>query len=164
MSDHYSEFVQSSVGRKIAQNLGLPLPTTLERFKEGQAPITGRVIFGSSLNGFAGSIAKILANTQAQVFMDAAQSASAALTQAHISASAFTAEQTYKVAIFDASGIQSVDDLKQVYTFFHPIARSIEKSGRVVVLGLPPEQCQSIAQSRGAACVGRLCKISGKRI
>ena len=148
MSDHYSEFVQSSVGRKIAQNLGLPLPTTLERFKEGQAPITGRVIFGSSLNGaLAGSIAKILANTQAQVFMDAAQSASAALTQAHISASAFTAEQTYKVAIFDASGIQSADDLKQVYTFFHPIARSIEKSGRVVVLGLPPEQCQSIAQA-----------------
>ena len=92
MSDHYSEFVQSSVGRKIAQNLGLPLPTTLERFKEGQAPITGRVIFGSSLNGaLASSIAKILANTQAQVFMDAAQSASAALTQAHISASAFTA-------------------------------------------------------------------------
>lgn len=47
MSDHYSEFVQNPLGRKIAQNLGLPIPVNLERYKEGQAPITGSVILES---------------------------------------------------------------------------------------------------------------------
>lgn len=46
MSDHYSEFVQNPLGRKIAQNLGLPMPINLERYKDGQAPVTGSVIFG----------------------------------------------------------------------------------------------------------------------
>ena len=133
MSDHYSEFVQNPLGRKIAQNLGLPMPISLERYKDEQAPVTGSVIFGVSENAvLANDIAKVLANVQADVYLDPNESARDALQNAQIDAEQFGANQYFKVAIFDASGINTTHELKQVYNFFHPIARSIDRSGRVI--------------------------------
>ena len=37
--------------------------------------------------------------------------------------------------VFDATGIESVGDLKQLYNFFHPRIRSIRSNGRLVVVG-----------------------------
>lgn len=52
------------------------------------------------------------------------------------------------MALFDASGIRNVEkELKQVYEFFHPIARVIEKSGRVIIVGIDPKFCNSIEQA-----------------
>ena len=148
MSDRYSDFVQSPMGKKVAQNLGLPMPVTLERYKDGQAPITGSVLFGASQNAIAsGAIAEFLSNVKADVYLDSEKTAQTAITANHITAKNFVADALYKVAIFDATGIGNVAKLKQVYNFFHPIARSIEKSGRVIVVGLPPEKCDSVEQS-----------------
>lgn len=147
MSDRYSDFVQSAMGKKVAQNLGLPMPVTLERYKEGQLPITGSVIFGKSNNALLSeTIDHILTKLNATVFNQA------------------ETEQTYKVAIFDASGIQNTDELKQVYQFFHPIARSIEKSGRVIIVGLPPEQCETIAQATAQRALEGFTKSLGKEL
>ena len=101
MSDHYSEFVQNPLGRKIAQNLGLPMPINLERYKDGQAPVTGSVIFGVSENAvLADDIAKVLANVQADVYLDPNESARDALQNAQIDAEQFGTNQYFKVAIF----------------------------------------------------------------
>lgn len=148
MSDRYSDFVQSGLGRKVAQNLGLPMPIQLERYKEGQPVVTGTVIFGQSQNAIASeTIAKFLQNIQATVSVDGNNSAKSTLDNSQINAQAFDAVAQYKVAIFDATGIKNVAELKQVYDFFHPIARSIEKSGRVIVVGVPPEKCDSVEQA-----------------
>lgn len=163
MSDHYSEFVQNPLGRKIAQNLGLPMPISLERYKDEQAPITGSVIFGASENAImANDIAKVLANVQADVYLDANESARDAIQNAQIEAEQFGANQYFKVAIFDASGINTTHELKQVYNFFHPIARSIDRSGRVIVIGLPPEKCTSIAQAAAQRALEGFVKSVGK--
>lgn len=148
MSDHYSEFVQSNIGRMVAQKLGLPMPTQLQRYQAGQAPITGKVIVGVSENAIADhAIAQFLKNTKATVVLDSNHSAQTTLEQNALNASAFDPIGHYKVAIFDATGIKTVKELKQVYRFFHPIARSIEKSGRVIVVGIAPEHCESIEQA-----------------
>lgn len=163
MSDHYSEFVKSPLGRKVAQNLGLPMPVSLERYQEGQAPVTGSVIFGASEHApIADEVAKVLANIKADVYLDAKQSAIAHLQAINLDAKPYAADQYYKVAIFDASGINTTADLKQVYDFFHPIARSIEKSGRVIVIGLPPEKCTSIAQAAAQRALEGFVKSVGK--
>lgn len=163
MADQYSAFVKSPIGRKIAQNLGLPMPISLERYQEGQAPITGSVIFGTSENApVANDIAKVLANIKAEVYLDANQSASQVLKDHHIDAQPYTPDQYFKVAIFDASGIKTTEALKQVYDFFHPIARSIEKSGRVIVIGLPPEKCTTIAQAAAQRALEGFVKSVGK--
>lgn len=163
MSDRYSEFVQSGMGRKVAQNLGLPMPVVLERYKDGQAPITGSVIVGASQDAtLTQAIASVLVNTQAEVYLDDKQTASAALATTSLSAKQFKADAQYKVAIFDASGIHDTDGLKQVYDFFHPIARSIARSGRVIVLGVPPEDCTSIEQAAAQRALEGFTKSVGK--
>jgi 3-oxoacyl-[acyl-carrier protein] reductase len=41
--------------------------------------------------------------------------------------------------LFDASGLATPEDLRGLYDFFHPRLREIGRSGRVLVLGRPPE-------------------------
>jgi 3-oxoacyl-[acyl-carrier protein] reductase len=41
--------------------------------------------------------------------------------------------------LFDASGLAVPEDLRGLYDFFHPRIREIGRSGRVIVLGRPPE-------------------------
>lgn len=100
---------------------------------------------------------------QADVYLDANESARDALQNAQIEAQPFGANQYFKVAIFDASGIKTTHELKQVYNFFHPIARSIDRSGRVIVIGLPPEKCTSIAQASAQRALEGFVKSVGKR-
>lgn len=167
MSDRYSEFVQSGVGRKVAQNLGLPMPIMLERYRDGQAPITGSVIVGTSQGALFGqTIAQILANINQQasveIFLDEKKSAATVLTAEGLAPQDYRADGYFKVAIFDASGISDTDGLKQVYDFFHPIARAIEKSGRVIIVGLPPESCESIEQAAAQRALEGFVKSVGK--
>src|SRR5213078_217406 len=44
--------------------------------------------------------------------------------------------------VFDATGVTDPARLREVYDFFHPVIRSVGPSGRVVVLGTPPEQVE----------------------
>lgn len=171
MSDHYSEFVQSGFGKKIAQNLGLPMPVNLERYEAGQPPITGRVMFGTSNNAIATpTLAKILANLKAEVTINCADTSvnnnqlalNDMLTAAGITASPTQPDERYKVALFDATGIANVAELKQVYEFFHPIARSIEKSGRVIIVGLSPQSCDHIEQAAVQRGLDGFAKSVGK--
>lgn len=148
MSDRYSDFVKSGLGKTVAKNLGLPMPITLERYKDGQAPITGSVLFGASKNAVASdAVAQFLANTNAEVYLDSEKTTHDSLAKVGITGKNYVADSLYKVAIFDATGISNVGELKQVYHFFHPIARSIGKSGRVIIVGFTPEKCDSIEKS-----------------
>jgi 3-oxoacyl-[acyl-carrier protein] reductase len=49
------------------------------------------------------------------------------------------AEGKHGALVFDATGITDPKLLREVYKFFHPVIRKVVPSGRVVVLGTPPE-------------------------
>lgn len=148
MSDRYGDFVQSSIGKKVAKNLGLPLPVELDRFESGQRLVRGSVLIGRANGGdqsLSQAITGVLSKLQAEVFANSGDSIKSALDGAGIHAKTATDDETkFKVLIFDASNVANTDDLKQVYEFFHKVARRVQMSGRVIVLGRPPEDLDDI--------------------
>ncbi|TXD98140.1 3-oxoacyl-ACP reductase [Psychrobacter frigidicola] len=143
MSDRYGSFVQSSIGKKVAKNLGLPLPVSLDRFESGQRLVRGSVLIDSAIGEdkrVSESVARILSELHAEVFVNSSDGVKDALANAGIEAKADTgSDDKFKILLFDASNISNVDELKQVYEFFHLVARRVEKSGRVIIIGRPPE-------------------------
>lgn len=151
MSDRYGEFVQSPLGKKVAKNLGLPLPTKLDRFEAGEKVVRGSVLFGSASgedSSVSEAIASILNNLHAEVFVTDKDTHKEALSTAGLDAkNSKENSDKYKVLVFDASNISHAPDLKEMYDFFHPVARKVEKSGRVIIVGRPPEECETIGET-----------------
>lgn len=151
MNDRYGEFVQSNLGKKLAKNLGLPLPVELERFDMGKPLVRGDVLVGSAVgddHSLSDAVARILADVHANVYVNASDGIKDALANASVDAKADTGgKDKYKVVVFDATNINNADELTTIYEFFHPIARRIDKSGRVIVLGRPPEELDDIQAS-----------------
>lgn len=166
MSDRYGDFVQSSIGKKVAKNLGLPLPVSLDRFESGQRLVRGSVLVGSATgddNRVGESIARILSELHAEVFVNSRDSIKDALADANVEAKANTgSEGKFKVLLFDATNISNAEDLKQVYEFFHFIARRVEKSGRVIIIGRPPEEITDIETALAQRALEGFVKSVGK--
>jgi 3-oxoacyl-[acyl-carrier protein] reductase len=124
LSDRYQQLIETPPGRFVSKQLGLPQPERLRRYEPGQALLDGPALLGGD-GALLGPVRDTL---------------TAAKEEAH---ETFKEGLDYGALVFDASGIQSTADLKQLYDFFHPTIRSVRPSGRVLVLGRPPESCES---------------------
>ncbi|SNT69530.1 3-oxoacyl-ACP reductase [Psychrobacter sp. LV10R520-6] len=166
MSDRYGDFVQSSLGKKVAKNLGLPLPVNLDRFESGQRLVRGSVLVGSATGDdkrISESVARIFSDLHAEVFVNSSDSIKDALADADIEAKANTGgDDKFKVLLFDASNISNADELKQVYEFFHTVARRVERSGRVIIIGRPPEAIDDIENALAQRALEGFVKSVGK--
>ena len=166
MSDRYGDFVQSSIGRKVAKNLGLPMPVELDRFDSGQPSVRGSVLVGRAdgdNTAISESVARILSDLHADVFVNSRDAVKDALADAGVKAKANTGgDDKFKVLLFDASNISNADELKQVYEFFHAVARRVEKSGRVIVIGRPPEDLKDIEAALAQRSLEGFVKSVGK--
>ena len=166
MSDRYGDFVQSSIGKKVAKNLGLPQPVSLDRFESGQRLVRGSVLVGRAEGddmSVSNSVARILSDLHAEVYVNSRDDAKDALIEAGIEAKANTgSKDKFKVLLFDASNISNADQLKQVYEFFHHVARSVEKSGRVVIIGRPPEDIDDVQTALAQRSLEGFVKSVGK--
>lgn len=166
MLDRYGDFVQSSIGRKVAKNLGLPMPVELDRFDSGQPSVRGSVLVGRAdgdNTAISESVARILSDLHADVFVNSRDAVKDALADAGVKAKANTGgDDKFKVLLFDASNISNADELKQVYEFFHAVARRVEKSGRVIVIGRPPEDLKDIEAALAQRSLEGFVKSVGK--
>lgn len=140
MSDRYGELVQSGIGKTIAKNLGLPTPVALERHRAGQPILTGEVLAGFTDSFVQSAVMDLLNELHANVsvdksVIDATSQFKGVLTDAD--AKRADDHARFKVVVFDASGIDSIDKLRKLYDFFQPIARKIKSSGRVIIIGRP---------------------------
>ncbi len=166
MSDRYGDFVQSSIGRKVAKNLGLPMPVELDRFDSGQPSVRGSVLVGRAdgdNTAISESVARILSDLHADVFVNSRDAVKDALADAGVKAKANTGgDDKFKVLLFDASNISNADELKKVYEFFHAVARRVEKSGRVIVIGRPPEDLKDIEAALAQRSLEGFVKSVGK--
>jgi 3-oxoacyl-[acyl-carrier protein] reductase len=66
--------------------------------------------------------------------------------------------------VFDASGIADTAGLRALYDFFHPVIRSLRSSGRVIVLGSPPELCPSAREATAQQALEGFVRSLGKEI
>jgi 3-oxoacyl-[acyl-carrier protein] reductase len=125
MADRYQQLINTPIGKIVSKQVGLPTPVTLERYEPGQPVVSGPVLLGAAPGGrLADSIQRFLGDAGAEVVGGPPVS-----------------EQTFKAIVFDASGIGSSEDLREAWSFFHPVIRRVQASGRVIVLGSPPEDC-----------------------
>ncbi|MFC6094310.1 3-oxoacyl-ACP reductase [Saccharothrix lopnurensis] len=132
--DRYQSFANSGFGRFVVGRLGLPHPHPLRRHVPGQPPLDGPVLLGGG-------------GRLVEPVRSALGSMGARVVEAGPEAGSGSGAGRYAALVFDASGIDSVERLRELHGFFHPVIRSLGPSGRVVVLGTSPEQAVSrIAQ------------------
>ncbi|GLZ37480.1 3-oxoacyl-ACP reductase [Actinokineospora sp. NBRC 105648] len=122
MTDRYQQFSTSGVGRLLVRRLGLPDPTPLRRYRPGAPALDGPALVGGAPGGrLLDHLGTVLKSAGIEV--------------------AATADGVRPGAlVFDATGVTTVERLRELYNFFHPVIRGLGTCGRVVVLGTPPER------------------------
>lgn len=149
MTDQYQRFAHSALGKRIIKNLGLPSPTSLERYTHPIPVVSGAVLFATTQHAlFSTEIARILHAIHANSFCMADDVLSQQFTaQAGLNISLYNTEQRttkFKAVIFDASGIQTLEQLQQLYAFFNPIVRQVAQSGRIIIIGQHPNTTSTL--------------------
>jgi 3-oxoacyl-[acyl-carrier protein] reductase len=66
--------------------------------------------------------------------------------------------------VFDATGISSAAELHEAWAFFHPTIRRVRNSGRVVVLGTPPEAAGGARAATAQRALEGLTRSIGKEV
>jgi 3-oxoacyl-[acyl-carrier protein] reductase len=123
MADRYQQFTKTPLGKFVVPKLGLPSPATLRRHQPGQPALEGPALLGASPGG---RLEKTLRDQLGEAGIDVV----------------IAAGDRHAALVFDATGVTDPARLREVYDFFHPVIRSVGPSGRVVVLGTPPEQVE----------------------
>jgi 3-oxoacyl-[acyl-carrier protein] reductase len=144
MTDRYTSFANSGAGRAIVSRLGLPNPPRLRRHHPDDPVATGPVVVGGG-DGLAETVLQILGGARVTVLTDAPP------TDVRLAG-----------LVYDASGITSSARLRGLYDFFHPLARSLQSCGRVVVLGRPPEECDNPAEGTAQTALEGFVRSVGK--
>ena len=132
--------------------------------------IDGPVLLGAARGSrLSPAIARVLAAIDADVHTPVGNEVRTAAADAGLEASIFNAEvapsdQTFKALVFDASGIASSDELHEAWAFFHPTIRRVQRSGRVIVLGTPPEACDAPPEAIAQRALEGLVRSIGKEV
>ncbi|MGH8493651.1 MAG: 3-oxoacyl-ACP reductase [Moraxellaceae bacterium] len=150
MSDRYTQFANSPLGRLLAKNLGLPQPVKLDRYEAGAPVISGSVRFGAANSGsIATAVEGVLKNIGASV------------NNGPVSAES---DVKFKAVIFDASGVKDSTDLIKVYEFFKPVMRNLENCARLIVIGLTPEAAESPRYATAQRALEGFTRSLGKEV
>ncbi|MEW2426965.1 3-oxoacyl-ACP reductase [Micromonospora sp. NPDC047644] len=146
MTDRYASFVQSAAGRALVKRLGLPDPPRLRRHHPGDPLLAGPALLGAATGGrLAEPVTRILTAAGIELADPAAATS-----------------QRYGALLFDATGITDSTELRQLYDFFHPQARAVLPSGRVIVLGTPPQECPTPREATAQRALDGLVRSIGK--
>lgn len=153
MGDRYASFANSGPGRALVKRLGLPNPPRLRRFRPGDPLVPGPVLLDAAPGGrLRELVIKLLqaADVELRDHATAVPDPATGRTPANAA------------LIFDATGITDSTGLRALYDFFHPHARSLHPCGRVIVLGTPPEACNSPREATAQRALEGLTRSIGK--
>ncbi len=139
MTDRYANFAHSGAGKFFIRRLGLPDPPKLRRHDPNTPLIDGQVIVNGG-GRLVEPVRKLLEKLGAPL-----EGPTAAL-------------------VFDATAIVDTDGLRALYDFFHPLIRTLRSSGRVVVLGSPPELCATAREATAQRALEGFVRSVGKEI
>ncbi|CAN7246317.1 3-oxoacyl-ACP reductase [Caballeronia sp. LjRoot29] len=152
MKDRYLDFVNSPFGASVARSIGLPQPEVLRRHAQGRAEFDGIAAIGAgpSPTLFEPLITLLtalgmtsVAHESALGWLPVAAKHGAMSGRFEPRSAGAPPNDRVQALIFDATGITDSTQLHALYGFFHDAIRSVAKSGRIVVLGLPPRSSAS---------------------
>jgi len=170
MSDRYQQLVNTPIGKIVSKQIGLPAPVKLERYERGQPVVSGPVLLGAAPGGrLSGAIAKVLGAIEAEVHTPLQEDVRTAAADAGVQARVWNAEaapedETFKALVFDATGITDSTQLHEAWAFFHPTIRRVRRSGRVLVLGTPPDDCRNPRQATAQQALEGFVRSIGKEV
>jgi 3-oxoacyl-[acyl-carrier protein] reductase len=173
VSDPYLQFVNSPPGAAIARQLGLPRPVRLERHRLGDPVIRGRVLLGgarasSGAEGLLKEIVAVLREARCELATGSEARLRGLVAQAGMDATVFNGEapgnQRMKALVYDASAIADSRDLVEMHGFLHGSVRQLERCGRVIVFGTPPEDCGSVRQATAQRALEGFTRSLAKEI
>jgi 3-oxoacyl-[acyl-carrier protein] reductase len=173
MADRYQQLINTTIGRIVSKQVGLPAPVRLERWDSdapNQPVINGPVLLGAAPGGRLGEpVARVLVSIGAETHTPMLDELRAAAAEAALDARVFNPdvappEQTFKALMFDATGITSTDQLREAWAFFHPTIRRVRQSGRVVVLGTPPEDAAAPPEAVAQRALEGLTRSIAKEV
>jgi 3-oxoacyl-[acyl-carrier protein] reductase len=128
MADLYAQLTRSPIGSQLSDLLGLPKPARLRRYEPGQPLVDGPVYLTGAPGGrLLDAATKVV------------HAAGGHLTDMPLADD----DGRYGGVVFDATGITDSTQLRALYDELHPVVRRIRPSGRVVILGTPPEATDS---------------------
>ncbi|MFS8479663.1 MAG: 3-oxoacyl-ACP reductase [Micromonosporaceae bacterium] len=151
MSDRYTSFAHSGPGRAIVKRLGLPNPPRLRRWREGDPVVSGPVLVGG-----AGRVSDALRKV-----LDAIGAETRTADQSDARAAGEESAR-FAALVYDATAITDSGQLRGLYDFFHPYARSLHTCGRVIVVGTPPELCETPAETIAQRALEGFVRSVGK--
>src|SRR5919199_2524317 len=169
MADRYQQLTQSLPGRFITKRLGLPQPVPLRRYEPGQPLLHGPALVGAAPGGrLLEAVAQVLQATGSEAYVTPQDEPRVAETASTLGPTVWNADQngdlSFAAQIFDASGVSSTEELKELYNFFHPVIRRIDQSGRVLVLATPPEMSGTPRQAVAQRAIEGFTRSVGKEI
>ena len=121
MAFSYSSFVSGGLGKQLASSLGLPQPSRLRRHDPKKSLIPGAVLV-------AGHDEAPLV-PQVRTWLEAARVAVATVPSTSVAG-----------VVVDLTGIESPEDLETLRATVAPALKTLQGSGRIIVLGRPPER------------------------
>jgi 3-oxoacyl-[acyl-carrier protein] reductase len=144
VADRYQQLINTPIGQIVSKQVGLPNSVKLERYQPGQPVIDGPVLLGAApASHHAGALESLLKGIGADVV---------------------PAGESFKALVFDATGIASSEELTEAWSFFHPRIRQVRNSGRVIVLGTPPEVCKTPPAAIAQRALEGLVRSIGKEV
>ncbi len=145
MAFSYGSFVSSGLGKTLATNLGLPRPATLRRHKPGSSLVPGAVF--------------VTGHGEAPV----AAHVTAMLSEAGVQ-TATSPSTSVVAAVLDLTQIETPADLETLRAALGPALKSLDPTGRVIVLGRPVESASSVAQAAARRAVEGIVRSIGKEM
>jgi 3-oxoacyl-[acyl-carrier protein] reductase len=149
VTDRYASFANTGAGRTVIRRLGLPDPPRLRRHQVGEPFADGPVLLGGAQGRVAGPVGKLLSGAGVPV-RDPGTPADDG--------------DRHAALIFDATSITTSDGLRALYDFFHPYARAVRPSGRVIVFGTPPEHARDPREAAAQRALEGLTRSLGKEL
>jgi 3-oxoacyl-[acyl-carrier protein] reductase len=148
-TDTYQRLTNSQPGRLIAGRLGLPRSTPLRRYEPGQPLLDGSALLCAVPGG------RLLATAERVLRAAGAD----VLTEAPADE-----EATFGAVVVDASGVEDSRGLRTVYDLLHPVVRRIGPSGRLLILGTPPEDAGTPRAATAQQALEGFMRSVGKEV
>jgi 3-oxoacyl-[acyl-carrier protein] reductase len=133
---------------RVIKVAGGPAPAPLRRYEPGDPLLSDPALFAGAPGGRLQEAAEAAAGQDATVVHETPSGEGAKVG----------------ALVFDASGVRSSRELRSLYDFFHPVIRSVGTAGRVVVLGTPPDVCETVAESTAQRALEGFVRSVGKEV
>lgn len=174
MSDRFLEFSQTAFGKQLSTLLGLPQPPRLRRASGAcaQLPLAGRAVMlgGHQRSQMASGLIAGISGMGAELYIAPEHSGLAPIKAAAAAAGLVLKGEPLgegfapQALVYDASGLESADDLRSVYDFFQPRVAKLAPHGRVLLVSRASQALDTVGARTASSALRGFVRSLGKEI